>query len=370
MTGEPIPFAEIPLVDGHLHPPLLSDAGQPFARFFTEAGDQELVAGHVPHSLFFRAAIDELAGLLGCAPQPEAVCAARAVLGLPSLLRLFIQDAGVEALLIDDGYPPDGAMTVEQIGEAADCAAGRVLRIETLAESVFSESTGPVDLADHLLRALDAAPPPLALKTIIAYRCGLQVGEPAPEAVRRAFQAEMAASAGRSASGVRLTSKPLLDFLLLHVLEWAVARQIPVQMHSGYGDRDLDLIRANPALLRPLLEQPRFATLRLVLLHASYPYTREASYLAAVYPHVYVDFSQVNPMLPHRQLTRVLEELLALAPTTKLLYGSDAWGIPDWIWLGARAGRRALAAALDGVRGADGIARRILRDNARDLYGL
>jgi predicted TIM-barrel fold metal-dependent hydrolase len=143
-----------------------------------------------------------------------------------------------------------------------------------------------------------------------------------------------------------------------------------VQMHTGYGDRDLDLVLANPALLRPLLEQTRFEALRLVLLHASYPYTREASYLAAVYPQVYVDFSEVNPMLPHRQLTRVLEELLALSPYTKLLYGSDAWGIPDWIWLGARTGRRALAAALVGVPGVDAIARRILRDNARELYGL
>jgi uncharacterized protein len=360
------PFEQIAVIDGHLHPPLISDAGSPFVRFFSEAADAESLARHAPYSLFFHSAIDELAGLLGCASTPEAVVAARATLGLAALLRLFVQDAGVEALLIDDGYPPAGAMPLEEIGAAAGCATARALRIETLAEALFPEASGPADLTDRLLRALEAGPWPKALKTIIAYRSGLRVDAVGIDVVTRAFEMEKAAWAGRRP---RLASKPLLDFLLPPVLEWAAERRLPVQFHTGYGDRDLDLTLANPALLRPLLEQPRFAGLSVVLLHASYPYCREASYLAAVYPNVYVDFSQVNPMLPQRQLTRVLEELLALAPSTKVLYGSDAWGIPDWIWLGARRGRRALAAALAGARNADAVAQRILRDNARELYG-
>jgi predicted TIM-barrel fold metal-dependent hydrolase len=370
LNGEALPFAEIPLIDGHLHPPLLDAAASTssgYVRFFSEAADEESLARHAPHSLFFHRAVAELAGLLGCAPDPEAVVAARSALGLPALLRLLVHDAGVEALLIDDGYPPAGAMAVEAVGDAAGCTAGRVLRIETLAESLFHEAGSARDLADRLMRALMAVPRPLALKTIVAYRSGLQVAEPAADTVTRAFEGVRAASAFERP---RLTAKPLLDFLLLRALEWAVERRLPVQVHTGYGDRDLDLTLANPALLRPVLEQPRFASLQVVLLHAAYPYSREAAYLAAVYPHVYVDFSQANPMLGERQLARVLEELLALAPPTKLLYGSDAWGIPDWIWLGARTGRRALAAALDGVPDRDAIARRILRDNARALYGL
>jgi predicted TIM-barrel fold metal-dependent hydrolase len=105
------------------------------------------------------------------------------------------------------------------------------------------------------------------------------------------------------------------------------------------------------------------------LLHASYPYSRGASYLAAMYANVYVDFSEANPMLPAAELARVVDELLALASPTKVLYGSDAWGIPDWLYLGARHGRQALAATLAGDPDAEFIARRVLHDNAAELYG-
>jgi predicted TIM-barrel fold metal-dependent hydrolase len=362
-----LPFEDIPLVDDHLHPPFRSAVEQPYARFFSEAGDSGSVTRHAPHSLFYRWAVSEMAGLLQCEPQPQAVVAAREAIGEAGLLRLLVQDANVEALLIDDGYPATGALSIEEITGHTQCSTRRILRIESLAESLFAEASGPADLADRMQQALEAMPEPAALKTIIAYRCGLLVVEPAAGEVEQAFSGVRAASAGERP---RLASKPLLNFLLLRVLDWAVERRLPVQFHTGYGDRDLDLMLANPALLRPLLEQPRFEQLRIVLLHAAYPYSREASYLAAVYPNVYVDWSEVNPMLPERQLSRVLEELLALAPYTKLLYGSDAWGIPDWIWLGARAGRRALALALEDVPGSEQIARRVLRDNARDLYSI
>lgn len=58
-----------------------------------------------------------------------------------------------------------------------------------------------------------------------------------------------------------------------------------------FGDRDLDLRLANPLHLRTLLEDKRFSKCRIVLLHASYPFSKEASYLASVYPQVkYLEF--------------------------------------------------------------------------------
>jgi predicted TIM-barrel fold metal-dependent hydrolase len=129
---------------------------------------------------------------------------------------------------------------------------------------------------------------------------------------------------------------------------------------------------ANPLHLRPLLESGAIGHGPIVLLHASYPYVREAAYLTSVYPNLYVDVSQATPLLAGPGLIRVLEELLALAPVTRLLYGSDAWGIPDWIWLSAKATRRALAAALQWLPAveAEHIATQILHDNAMHVYRL
>lgn len=55
----------------------------------------------------------------------------------------------------------------------------------------------------------------------------------------------------------------------------------------SFGDKDLDLRLSNPLHLRSLLEDNRFSKSRIVLLHASYPFSKEASYLASVYSQVW-----------------------------------------------------------------------------------
>jgi uncharacterized protein len=362
-------FEDIPLVDGHLHPPLRNPDAHPFVRFFSEASDGAFLDRHGPQSLFYRRSIRELAGLLNCEAEADAVERARRDKGLEAYFRLVTSSANVESLLIDDGYPPEGALAIDECSRLAGCDARRVLRLERALEELLPVVESAQDLADGLIDRIASGPRPAALKSIIAYRAGLAVSEPDRHALALAF----AETKAKSQSGsVRLQSKALLNFCLLRALEWASEARLPVQFHTGYGDRDIDLIQANPALLKPLLEDRRLQDLQIVLLHASYPYVREAAYLASVYPQVYVDWSQANPMLAPAELRAVLQQLLSLAPYTKLLYGSDAWGIPDWIYLGARAGRAALAAALEDEPGALAvdIARRVLRDNARELYAL
>jgi predicted TIM-barrel fold metal-dependent hydrolase len=279
-------------------------------------------------------------------------------------MRLLVRTANVKALLVDDGYPSD-AVSLERMGDVSGCITRRIARIETVAESLFVNASSAADLIERTLAALSSQTEIVGLKTIVAYRCGLQITPVNWPEVERAF-ADERAQAGWNQP--RLTAKPLLTALLMAALEWAAERAVPVQFHTGFGDRDIDLPSANPALLKGLLEDRRFAGAPIVLLHAAYPYSREASYLAAVYPNVWLDWSAVNPMLPPHQLQRVLEDLLAMAPYTKLLYGSDAWGIPDWIYLAARAGREALAAVLAEETEREEIARAILCENALALY--
>lgn len=365
------PFDEIPLIDNHLHPPLTAEAAaaRPFASFFSETDDETLLHRHVPHSRFYRRALRELAELLGCGATAEAVQAARAALGPEKLLRRCVEAGNIAGLVVDDGYPPaDQALSVAGMAVAGGCAAARVLRIESLVATVATTQgeIGAFDAA--LLAGLEEARTEgaKALKSIIAYRCGLAFSVQERE-IAQAGLVDVHAQC--RAGDTRVTDPRLLYHALALALDFASEHGLPVQIHTGYGDRDLDLLGANPALLRGLLENPRFARAPIVLLHASYPYSRAASYLAAMYATVYVDFSEANPMLSANELARVLEELLGLAPPTKVLYGSDAWGIPDWVYLGARHGRQALAAALHGDPDAEPIARRVLHDNAVELYG-
>ena len=71
-------------------------------------------------------------------------------------------------------------------------------------------------------------------------------------------------------------------------------------------------------------------------------------------------------------------QALALAPWSKLLYGSDLGALPEAYWLGATQGKRAVAEALEGMVAEETLseadageaARAILHGTAEALYRL
>lgn len=109
---------------------------------------------------------------------------------------------------------------------------------------------------------------------------------------------------------------------------------------TRYGDKDLDLRLANPLHLRTLLEDKRFSRCRVVLLHASYPFSREASYLASVYHQVnLLTLRKVHTRLPsHFRVTlycAAFRYILILGWQFHILV-CMAWHLQSksfWIWL-------------------------------------
>jgi predicted TIM-barrel fold metal-dependent hydrolase len=95
-----------------------------------------------------------------------------------------------------------------------------------------------------------------------------------------------------------------------------------VQFHTGLGDSDLSLSRATPSLLQPLIEANPDTP--VVLLHASYPFTREAGYLTSVFANVYLDFGEIFPFVSAGGQRKVLEMVLELCPTTKIMWSSKS----------------------------------------------
>ena len=215
----------------------------------------------------------------------------------------------------------------------------------------------------------------MGLKSIIAYRTGLDIEWTTRDEATRAFGLvkDQADREGR----LRLASKPLCDYLVLAALEVANRQEMPFQFHTGFGDTDLNMLKANPLHMRPLLESDQFRQVPFVLLHAAYPYVRELGYLAAMYPNVYMDISLAIPFIT-TAIPHMIHETLALTPITKVLYSSDAFSIPEIFWLANRWGRAALERVLGEIVGAGALteaqARRageqILSGNARRIYQL
>jgi predicted TIM-barrel fold metal-dependent hydrolase len=177
----------------------------------------------------------------------------------------------------------------------------------------------------------------VGFKTVAAYRGGLAL---APD---RPAPAEIANAAGRWLRDINEGAPARLEnqILIRHGIWAAIDTGLPLQFHTGFGDTDSRLARSDPALLHDFLLASQPTGTPVMLLHC-YPYHRQAGALANLFPHVYMDMGEA---LNHvgATSTHVLAEALEITPFHKMLYSSDAFGLPELHYLGAVGFRRDIA---------------------------
>lgn len=375
----PLDLASIPILDHHCHAFLkrsTSYSALEFQQFFSEGGDEGIVANHTPNSVFFRWGIKEIAKFLSCAPTTEAVLAARASIPLNQLGARMLRDANIPVLLIDYGLGGADRMSIPEM--RASLPGWRIepiLRLETMAQELILK----YDTFDQMVEAFVATVEDarstghVGLKSIIAYRTGLAIRNTSRSEAAETFA--VVKERARRDGKVRLADKPLNDYLLLRALEGAAKQALPVQFHTGLGDNDLDMLYANPLHMRPLFESSQYKHVPFVLLHASYPYVRELGYLASLYSNVWMDLGLAVPFATV-DIPSVWRQALSLTPVSKILFSTDAYSVPDIYWLAARWGRWGLAQVLDELitlgaftqQEALDAAHQILHGNAEKLY--
>jgi len=314
--------------------------------------------------------------VLGLPPRAELAdyIIRRAELGATEVSKRFLTAAGLSALCVDTGFTPEPITSPAELAGLAGATAHEIVRLERVAEDVAAAGIGADGFADAVRSALATrTASAVGVKSIAAYRTGLDLR---PE---RPSDPEVAAAAGRWLAVQEAGSGPprVADEALQRFLIWCgVDLGLPVQFHVGYGDSDVDLDRCNPVLLTPLLRAIQPTGVPVMLLH-NYPYHREAGYLAQVFPQVYVDAGLATHNLGSRA-PALLAEALELAPYGKLLYSSDAFGLPELYYLGAMLFRRALsdflaaglAEDLHSERTVVRLTRMLCADNAKRAYGL
>jgi hypothetical protein len=376
-----VDLIQIPVVDNHCHGILRDQTFDDLAswrQFFTESTEPQMARDHVASTTLYRRLIRTLAGFLGCEPEEEVVFAARTGRDGRELTGALLRAANVDTLLIDTGFPPpEEVFPVPELGVLGGCRAEPMLRLEILMESLLAEHDSLEDVKEALAAELEDARGRgyVALKSIAAYRTGLDVREwPSEEAEESFLEYGRAAGPGPA----RLAHKPLLDTLLHVAFAQAARQEIPLQFHVGYGDADTDLLLGNPLYLRPILQRSDYRGMPVVLLHECYPYTRQGGYLAAVYQNVYLDLSYGIPLLGYGEMLSFTRQALGVAPSSKLMYSSDGIGVPELHWISAMDGRRVIGEALGELvsRGeldlaaAEAAGEDVLRANATRLYGL
>lgn len=362
------------LWDHHCHALLAETAKSDLdrlARCLTEAPSTYPLED-LHHGVVFHQALAVMASRLDVSCETAAVERALASVDYADYCQRIFNEAGYARLLVDTGYTPMGAWSIDGMEKVLGIPIRKILRLETLAEKALTVARDFDDWIDRYQRTLKEARHDgyVGAKSIIAYRSGLHV-VPVEETRARAQFVVM-----RQREATRLVDPDLLNYLLYLATPILMGQNLPLQFHTGFGDPDTDLLQGNPLLLRSYIEEFVSQGHRIALLH-TYPYHREAGYLASVYPGVYLDVSLALPLAASGS-SRILHEALELTPLSRLLFASDSHSRPESYFLAAKFFREGMNAFLDRTvtrhqvlaSVAENWAHAVAKGNVERLYGI
>ena len=342
----------------------------------TDPGLARQVAALRDGTVFALTARRWLAAYLGAAATPQGVAAARAAaFGADprGYVRALMADQNLVAAIADEGYPQP-PVTRAEFQRDLGVPVHRVARIEPMIVELQQADLGWSEFESGFAQRLDEAAGDrhtVGVKSIIAYRTGLDVGDPSTAEAGRAYEAWRAAGWAKG----RGPGKVVRDYCLRATLRAVKQHDLVMHLHCGGGDPDIVLAHVRPqdvfGLLHDHMDQP------VVLIHGGYPWLAEAAYIASILPFVYIDLSEFLPWAS-LGMDGELEMLLGVVPAGKILYGSDEASEPEVFWVSARMAREALQRVLARsverdfltVKQAVDIGRGVLGGNTKRLHGI
>lgn len=342
----------------------------------TDPGLARQVAALRDGTVFALTARRWLAAYLGAAATPQGVAAARAAaFGADprGYVRALMADQNLVAAIADEGYPQP-PVTRAEFERDLGVPVHRVARIEPMLVELQQADLGWSEFEAGFAQRLDQAAGDrhtVGFKSIIAYRTGLDVGDPSTAEAGKAYEGWRAAGWAEG----RGPGKVVRDYCLRATLRAVKQHDLVMHLHCGGGDPDIVLAHVRPqdvfGLLHDHMDQP------VVLIHGGYPWLAEAAYIASILPFVYIDLSEFLPWAS-LGIDGELEMLLGVVPAGKILYGSDEASEPEVFWVSARMAREALQRVLARsverdfvtVKQAVDIGRGVLGGNTKKLHGI
>lgn len=353
-----------PIIDNHAHPLLIPEAQgkYPLLAITTEAGEDAMKA--TKSTLSHIRAVKQLSSVLKC-PETwdEVVKAIDIEKAQPNNVWEKRCLEGIECLLIDDGL--DGKEEVFDYSwhdRLTRSKSYRIVRIEKVAEQIIDGCLGRnlapdaiystvIQEFEHAIKHAVSDPEVVGFKSVICYRTGLDLQSPpfSQADVEPPFVELLAKQKAEGQTKFKRLDGLALNAYLVHktanLIQSAPSKhKKPLQFHTGLGDNDITLTKSSPSHLQEFIR--RYPEVPIVLLHASYPWTKEAGYLASVYANVYADIGEVFPFLSQEGQENVVREILELCPSEKLLWSTDGHWFPETYLLAVVQVREALEVVL------------------------
>lgn len=290
-------------------------------------------------------------------------------------VKFLCDDISLKTIIVDTGYPQP-AINLETFSNEVSCGIHYIFRSETLSDQLLPKKEPFSDFLLSWDTAIDEALKDSnckGLKSIIAYRSGLDIYLRSKDEARKNYEAYQQ----NPTANLNEEHKPLLDYLFIRAMEKTIHFDKVLQIHTGMGDIDIIGEKAHPMCLFELLKRAPFSSAKVVLVHGGFPWVSEAASMTSLLPNVYMDLSMCCPFYPLGINLRLLEAL-EQAPTRKILYGSDGLSIVEVMWLGGKLIKESLEEVLGKliqerkISKSEGqeIAEMILYKNAEQLYSL
>lgn len=282
-------------------------------------------------NMWMQILVKRLAKYFSCDATLEAVVEHRNLMAVDfrQYTRDLFSDAKLTGVVGDFGYPQPPLNKAEY----ADLSGTRIWEIHRIEPAMVELSQECQTFAEfsekyraNLTDALHTKGI-VGLKSIIAYRSGLEIAPIDEQAA--------AAEYGEFRDNTRAVVKKFRDYCLHVAMEECTKAEKVMHIHTGVGDGEVVLSKASPSFLIDMLRDKKYENTKVHLVHGGYPWIEEAAFIVSILPNVYMDISLQNPFSGHG-VKRILSQVFEFAPFDKVMYGSDAFTVPEMNWMGVQ----------------------------------
>lgn len=326
---------DIPVIDSHCHFFNLKYKKLKLHKLLSlslENWDEEVLK----ETVLYKRVIRDMADLFGIDPNEDAVLQKRDDFcnnKYDEYINLLLEKGRIKGLLIDIGYKP-AEVELESFKKSVPAQIKYVYRIETLVDQFWTRKGEFDEMYNEFIKKTENAIKngAVALKSIIGYRTGLGVNQVSYNEAKKAL--------------VENNEKAFRDFFFNETIKTCKKFDIPFQVHASFGESNCNLLNNNPLMLKKVLDNEEYKKVAFVLVHGGFPYSFEAGYFAAMYPNVYLDFSEMIPWLTFESKDAI-KKVLDMAPFNKIMYGSDGFVSPELHFLGVQFAKSVVAEIIE-----------------------
>lgn len=320
------------------------------------------ISYHIGESVFAKYMVKEMAQFLRCSPNLNEVIEARNERGKNywKYVNDLFRDANIENIINDTGCCVRGAREINRFEDAIEpTKSRRIYRIETIQGELFRQDISFNELESRFLakvrKGLDGdgnyGKKSYGMKSYIMPSIGVikplydsKIAQKSWEEYKRTRNKIFDDREERKRRG-----RELKRYLLTIAQEECLERDMPMQYHAGDGEAPGIILRQqDPYFLEEMVRFDKDGMMRMpkiIPVHAGYPLVGKAAWLSHLYTNCYFELSIMTPFVHQGLLYRYLQVMEAV-PLSKILFGSDAYHVPELYWLTGKWGKRFLSQAL------------------------